>query len=262
MRSRIGDLSLGVLFAAALGFLYLPIAVLVGLSFNESGLPTAWSGFSTRWYGELARDEEIRDAALSTLLVALGATALSVVLGTPLAFGLDRLRSRTLDGLVFVPMIIPDIVYAIAFLSAFNLVFTQALGRQLGLWSVVLAHATFGIAFVAIVVATRLAHFDHSTVEASLDLGANELRTFLHVTLPQIAPGVVAGALIVFTLSVDEFVIAFFTAGIEVTLPIKIYSMVRFGVTPVVNALAAIVLGVSIVLVLAALRLRAQEARA
>lgn len=262
MRSRLGDLSLGVLFAATLGFLYLPIAVLVGLSFNESGLPTAWSGFSTRWYGELARDEEIRDAALSTLLVALGATALSVLLGTPLAFGLDRLRSRTLDGLVFVPMIIPDIVYAIAFLSAFNLVFTQALGRQLGLWSVVLAHATFGIAFVAIVVATRLAHFDHSTVEASLDLGANELRTFLHVTLPQIAPGVVAGALIVFTLSVDEFVIAFFTAGIEVTLPIKIYSMVRFGVTPVVNALAAIVLGVSIALVLAALRLRAQEARA
>ncbi|MFO7573213.1 MAG: ABC transporter permease [Gaiellaceae bacterium] len=259
MRSRFGELSLGALFVATLAFLYLPIAVLVGLSFNESGLPTAWGGFSTKWYSELARDEEIKDAAVATLSVAFGATALSVLLGTPLAFGLDRLRSRTLDGLVFVPMIIPDIVYAIALLSAFNLFFTQKLGQQLGLWSVVLAHATFGIAFVAIVVATRLAHFDHSTVEASRDLGAGEVRTFLNVTLPQIAPGVIAGALIVFTLSVDEFVIAFFTAGIEVTLPIKIYSMVRFGVTPVVNALAAVVLGVSIVLVLAAMRLRTRE---
>ena len=259
MRSRFGDLSLGVLFVATLAFLYLPILVLVGLSFNESGLPTAWGGFSTKWYGELARDDEIKDAALATLEVALAATALSVLIGTPLAFGLARLRSRTLDGLVFVPMIIPDIVLAIALLSAFNLFFTQKLGQQLGLWSVVLAHTTFGIAFVAIVVATRLAHFDHSTVEASLDLGANEARTFFNVTLPQIAPGVIAGALIVFTLSVDEFVIAFFTAGIEVTLPIQIYSMVRFGVTPVVNALAAIVLGVSIVLVFAAMRLRTRE---
>jgi spermidine/putrescine transport system permease protein len=259
VRSRFGDLSLGVLFVATLAFLYLPILVLVGLSFNESGLPTAWGGFSTKWYGELARDDEIKDAALATLEVALAATALSVLIGTPLAFGLARLRSRTLDGLVFVPMIIPDIVLAIALLSAFNLFFTQKLGQQLGLWSVVLAHTTFGIAFVAIVVATRLAHFDHSTVEASLDLGANEARTFFNVTLPQIAPGVIAGALIVFTLSVDEFVIAFFTAGIEVTLPIQIYSMVRFGVTPVVNALAAIVLGVSIVLVFAAMRLRTRE---
>jgi spermidine/putrescine transport system permease protein len=259
VRSRLGDLSLGVVFAATLAFLYLPIAVLVGLSFNESGLPTSWGGFSTKWYGELARDEEIKDAAVATLGVALAATLVSVLVGTPLALGLDRLRSRTLDGLVFVPMIIPDIVYAIAFLSAFNLVFTQKLGQQLGLWSVVLAHATFGIAFVAIVVATRLAHFDHSTVEAARDLGASAPRAFLGITLPQIAPGVIAGALIVFTLSVDEFVIAFFTAGIEVTLPIKIYSMVRFGVTPVVNALAAVVLGVSIVLVFAAMRLRTRE---
>jgi spermidine/putrescine transport system permease protein len=262
VRSRAGDLSLGAVFVGALVFLYLPIAVLVGLSFNESGLPTSWGGFSTKWYSELFGDEEIRDAAMATLTVAVSATALSVLVGTPLAFGLARLRSRLLDGLVFVPMIIPDIVLAIALLSAFNLVFTQKLGQQLGLWSIVLAHATFGIAFVAIVVSTRLGHFDQSTVEASLDLGAGELRTFLHVTLPQIAPGVIAGGLIVFTLSVDEFVIAYFTAGVEVTLPIKIYSMVRFGVTPVINALAAIVLGVSILLVLASMRLRGKEAAA
>ena len=262
MRSRAGDLGLGAVFVGTLMFLYLPIAVLVGLSFNESGLPTAWGGFSTKWYTELAHDDEIKSAAVATLTVALAATALSVLVGTPLAFGLARLRSRLLDGLVFVPMIIPDIVLAIALLSGFNLVFTQKLGLQLGLWSVVLAHATFGIAFVAIVVSTRLAHFDQSTVEASLDLGANEWRTFLHVTLPQIAPGVIAGGLIVFTLSVDEFVIAYFTAGIEITLPIKIYSMVRFGVTPVVNALATVVLAVSIALVLASLRLRGRQAAA
>lgn len=259
MRSRSADLGLGAVFAGALIFLYLPIVVLVGLSFNESGLPTAWGGFSTKWYTELVHDEEIKSAVVATLTVALAATALSVLIGTPLAFGLARLRSRFLDGLVFVPMIIPDIVLAIALLSGFNLVFTQKLGLQLGLWSVVLAHSTFGIAFVAIVVATRLTHFDYSTVEASLDLGANEPRTFLHVTLPQIAPGVIAGALIVFTLSVDEFVIAFFTAGTEITLPIKIYSMVRFGVTPVINALATVVLGVSILLVLAAMRLRGRQ---
>jgi spermidine/putrescine transport system permease protein len=233
VRSRRGDVALGALFVATLAFLYLPIAVLVGLSFNASGLPTAWGGFSTKWYGELVRDVEIRDAAVATLVVAVFATALSVLVGTPLAFGLARLRSRLLDGAVFVPMIIPDIVLAIALLSAFNL--------------------------VAIVVATRLSHFEHSTVEASLDLGASHLQTFFYVTLPQIAPGVIAGALIVFTLSVDEFVIAYFTAGIEVTLPIKIYSMIRFGVTPVVNALATVVLAVSILLVLGSLRLRGRE---
>jgi spermidine/putrescine transport system permease protein len=259
VRSRGGTFALGAVFVGALAFLYLPIAVLVGLSFNESGLPTSWGGFSTKWYGELVRNEEIKDAAVATLGVALAATLVSVLIGTPLAFGLARLRSRLLDGLVFVPMIIPDIVLAIALLSAFNLFFTQQLGRQLGLWSVVLAHATFGIAFVAIVVATRLAHFDHSTVEASRDLGAGALRTFFSVTLPQIAPGVIAGALLVFTLSVDEFVIAFFTAGIEVTLPIQIYSMVRFGVTPVINALATVVLGASILLVFAAMRIRGRE---
>lgn len=259
MRSRGGSVALGAVFVGAIAFLYLPIAVLVGLSFNESGLPTSWGGFSTKWYRELAGDAEIKDAAVATLGVALVATAISVLIGTPLAFGLARLRSRLLDGVVFVPMIIPDIVLAIALLSAFNLVFTQQLGRQLGLWSVVLAHATFGIAFVAIVVATRLGHFDYSTVEASRDLGAGALRTFLNVTLPQIAPGVIAGALLVFTLSVDEFVIAFFTAGIEITLPIQIYSMIRFGVTPVINALATIVLAVSLALVLAALRLRGKE---
>jgi spermidine/putrescine transport system permease protein len=259
VRPRSSRLALGVVFAGVLVFLYLPIAVLVGLSFNSSGLPTTWTGFTTSWYGELWRDDEIRSAAVSTLTVALVATGISVAVGTPLAFGLERLHSRFLDGVVFTPMIIPDIVLAIALLSTYNLVFTQWLGRPLGLWSVMLAHATFGIAFVAVVVRTRLRHFDRSTVEASLDLGADEARTFLRVTLPQILPGVVAGALIAFTLSVDEFVIAFFTAGTDVTLPIQIYSMIRFGVTPVINALAAIVLVASLAAVAVAVLVRRGE---
>jgi spermidine/putrescine transport system permease protein len=246
-----------IVFAATVAFLYLPIAVLVGLSFNASGLPTSWGGFSTGWYEALLRNDDLLGAALNTVIVAFWATAISVVLGTLLAFGLERLvRSSALDGVVFVPMIIPDIVLAIALLSFYNLVFTQWLDLGLGLWSVILGHAVFGIAFVAAIVRTRLRHFDTSTVEASLDLGANEWRTFRHVTLPAIAPGVIAGGLVAFTLSLDEFVIAFFTAGTSVTFPIQVYSMIRFGVTPEVNAAATVVVGVSFLLILLSLRLR------
>lgn len=246
-----------VVFGTTVAFLYLPIAVLVGLSFNASGLPTSWGGFSTGWYESLLRNDDLLGAAFNTLLVAVWATAISVVLGTLLAFGLERLvRSNAMDGVVFVPMIIPDIVLAIALLSFYNLVFTQWLEIGLGLWSVILGHAVFGIAFVAAIVRTRLRHFDQSTVEASLDLGANEWRTFRHVTLPAIAPGVIAGGLVAFTLSLDEFVIAFFTAGTAVTFPIQVYSMIRFGITPEINAAAAIVVIVSFLLILLSLRLR------
>ena len=154
------------------------------------------------------------------------------------------------------PMIVPDIVLAIALLSFYNLVFTQWLGLTLGLWSIILSHAVFGIAFVAIIVRTRLRNFDYSTVEASLDLGASEMQTFRHVTLPAIAPGVIAGGLVAFTLSLDEFVIAYFTSGTSETFPIKVYSMVRFGVTPEINAASTVVVLVSLLLTLAAVRLR------
>jgi spermidine/putrescine transport system permease protein len=251
---------LGIVFGLTVVFLYLPIAVLVVLSFNASGLPTSWGGFTTGWYEQLAHNETLLDSALNTLIVAVWATIISVVVGTLLAFGLERaVRSSGLDAAAYVPMIVPDIVLAIALLSFYNLVFTQWLGLGLGLWSVILGHAVFGIAFVAAIVRTRLRHFDDSTVEASLDLGANELQTFRHVTLPAIAPGVVAGALVAFTLSLDEFVIAFFTAGTTVTFPIQVYSMVRFGITPEINAAATVVVGVSLVLMLLALRLRGSE---
>lgn len=250
----------GAVFLVTVAFLYLPIAVLIGLSFNASGLPTSWGGFTTGWYDRLFANDEILSAFRNTLIVAVCATAISVVIGTLLAFGLERtVRSRVLDAGSFVPMVIPDIVLAIALLSFYNLVFTQWMGVRLGLWSVILGHAVFGIAFVSAIVRTRLRHFDDSTVEASMDLGATELQTFRHVTLPQIAPGVIAGALVAFTLSLDEFVIAFFTAGTEVTFPIQVYSMVRFGVTPEINAAATIVVGFSLVLMLVAVRLRGQE---
>ncbi|MDE0390158.1 MAG: ABC transporter permease [Rhodospirillales bacterium] len=235
-------------------FLYGPIAVLVVLSFNESGLPTAWTGFSTRWYSALAGAADIHRAVLNTLIVAVSATAVATALGTLLALGLERLKPRAwIDGLMFVPMIVPDIVLAIALLSFYTL-----LEMTLGLHSIVFSHIVFNIAFVAVVVRARLRNFDKSIVEASIDLGASEVGTFWRITLPVIAPGVIAGALIAFTLSIDEFVIAFFTAGAgpsSTTFPMLIYSMIRFGVTPEINAIATIVLFVSFTLILISQRI-------
>jgi spermidine/putrescine transport system permease protein len=235
-------------------FLYGPIAVLVALSFNESGLPTAWTGFSVEWYGKMLGNAAIRAAVANTLIVATFSTLIATAIGTLLALGLERLRSSAvLDAAVYVPMIIPDIVLAIALLSFFT-----ALNFTLGLHSIIVSHAVFNIAFVCAVVRTRLKNFDGSIVEASIDLGAGEVRTFFRITLPVIFPGVLSGALLAFTLSVDEFIIAYFTAGAgpsSTTFPMQIYSMIRFGVTPEINAVATIVLGVSFVLVFVSQRL-------
>ncbi len=236
-------------------FLYLPISVLVALSFNAGGLPTAWTGFSTRWYGELARNPDILGAARNSLLVALASTLIATVLGTLLALGVEmrRRRGRLLETLIFAPMVVPDIVLAIALLSFFSL-----LGAGMGLGTIVLSHVVFNLAFVCAVVRARLRGFDWAVVEASEDLGATLPRTLLRVVLPLLAPAILAGALLAFTLSVDEFIIAFFTAGAgrdSTTLPMQIYAMIRFGVTPDVNALATLVLGLSVLLLVAAQRL-------
>lgn len=243
-------------------FLYGPIAVLMVLSFNEVGLPTSWSGFSTKWYVALAENKAILNAALNTLIVAVVSTLLATVLGTLLALGIEGRRrpSGLLDTISFAPMIIPDVVLAIALLSFYTLVkFT------LGLQSIVLSHVVFNLAFVCAVVRTRLKHFDWSVIEASEDLGASAFTTFRRVTLPIIFPGVLAGALLAFTLSVDEYIIAFFTAGpgsSSTTLPMQVYSMIRFGVTPEINAMATIVMLISFTLVFLSQRLaRAPEAR-
>jgi spermidine/putrescine transport system permease protein len=233
-------------------FLYLPVTVIVVMSFNASKSPFHWSGFSTKWYGSLAHNAQIMAGLRNTLLVAAGSTLLATVLGTLLAVGLDRYtKSSLLGALSLAPAILPDIVMAIGLLAFYSLV-----GMTLGLHSVLLSHVVFSSAFVAAVVRARLGHVDRSLEEASRDLGATQATTFLRITLPSLLPGVIAGALLAFTLSLDEFVIAFFTDGpASPTLPIVIYSMVRFGVTPEINALAAILMLVSFTVVLAAQRL-------
>ncbi len=232
------------------GFLYLPLVVLVVLSFNDAQRAVvSWQGFTTRWYGEVFRNPELLGALGTTMLIAAVATAIAVVLGTLLALGLERYtRSSVLDSAVYFPLLVPDIVLGIALLSFYSLI-----QLPLGVGSIVLAHSVWGIAFAAAIVRTRLRGFDHSIEEASLDLGVREIPTFFRITLPVILPGIVSAALVVFTLSVDEFVIAYFTAGRTVTFPIQVYSMIRFGVTPEINAVATLLLGFSLVLIAGAL---------
>ncbi|WP_112313123.1 ABC transporter permease [Pseudogemmobacter bohemicus] len=228
-------------------FLYIPISVLVGLSFNAGGMPTAWTGFSLKWYGSLFQNQDILRAAWNTLIVALVSTFFATLLGTLLAIGVEirRRRGRMIETLIFAPMVIPDIVLAIALLSFFSLT-----DFRLGLHTVILSHVVFNLAFVCAVVRARLRVFDWSVAEASADLGASMLVTLWRVMLPVLAPAIIAGALLAFTLSVDEFIIAFFTAGssrASITLPMQIYSMIRFGITPEINVLAVLVMVFSLV---------------
>lgn len=233
-------------------FLYLPILVVVVMSFNESRNLFVWTGFSLRWYPELFSDGAMMQGLGNTLIVATGATLIATVLGTLLAYGIQHYtRGGLIRAFAIAPAILPDLLLGIGLLTFFSL-----LSVSLGLHSVILAHAVFATAFVTAIVLARMANLDPSLEEASRDLGMGPAKTFLRITLPQLAPGIVAGALLAFTLSLDEFVIAFFTtAPTQPTLPIVIYSMVRFGVTPEVNALATLLLLVSIVAVISAQRL-------
>jgi spermidine/putrescine transport system permease protein len=247
---RLINIHLGAVYA----FLYMPIAVLMVLSLNKAGMPTAWTGISFEWYGKLASNPKVLSAAWNSIVVAIVSSLLATTIGTLLALGVERVRpSAARDALLFAPMVIPDIVLAIALLSLFTFVkFT------LGLHSIVLAHVVFNIAFVCAVLRARLKSFDWSLTEASFDLGASRWTTFWRITFPLILPAVVAAALLAFTLSIDEFIIAYFTAGAgqsSTTLPMQIYAMIRFGVTPEINALSAVVMLVSFALVFAAQRL-------
>lgn len=233
-------------------FLYLPIVVVVIMSFNASENLFVWRGFSLQWYPAVFADPAIVEGLRNTLIVATTVTVLATVLGTLLAVGIHRYtRGGLIRAFAVAPALLPDLLLAIGILSLFTL-----LNATLGLHSVILAHTTFAMAFVTAIVLARMATLDPSLEEASRDLGAGAVRTFLRVTLPQLAPGVVAGALLSFTLSLDEFVIAFFTAAPTTpTLPIAIYSMVRFGVTPEINALATMLLFVSVFAVIGAQRM-------
>ena len=233
-------------------FLYLPILLLVLYSFNASRLVTVWGGFSTRWYGALLRNEALIDAAWATLRIALASATLATVLGTLAAVALvryGRFSGRALlTGMVYAPMVMPEVVTGLSLLLLF-----VAIGLDRGFWTVILAHTTFCMCFVTVVVQSRLVTFDRSLEEAAMDLGATPVRTFVSITLPLIAPAVVAGFLLAFTLSLDDLVIASFTSGPgATTLPMRIYGQVRLGVTPEINAASTILIGLVTVVVLSA----------
>jgi len=232
-------------------FLYLPISVLIFMSFNESDAPFTWTGFSTKWYSVLVISPNIMEGFKNTLIVAVATTIISLVLGTLLAIGLARYqKSSALEAVALTPAIFPDLALAIGLLALFT-----SLHITLGLHSVIISHALFCMAFITAIVRGRLAQIDSSLEEAAQDLGDSPVGTFFRVTLPSIKPALIAGGLLAFTLSLDEFVIAFFTNGPSTpTLPIVIYSMVRFGVSPEINALATVVLLISALIVTIAQR--------
>jgi len=246
--------------AAALGFsfLYAPIVSLVIFSFNENKLVTVWSGFSTKWYGELFRDPQLIGAALLSLQIAAMAATIALVLGTLAAVALvrfRRFRGRTLfTGMVSAPLVMPDVITGLSLLLLF-VAMEGLLGwpQGRGMLTIVIAHATFCTAYVCVVVQSRLSDFDRSLEEAAMDLGASPVRTFFDITLPIIAPALVSGWLLGFTLSLDDLVIASFVSGPgSSTLPMAIFSKVRLGVSPDVNALATIIIGIVALGVLAA----------
>ncbi len=224
-------------------FLYIPMLILVIYSFNASKLVTVWAGFSTQWYGELFRNEAFLDAAWVTLRVAVISSTIATVLGTMAAYVLvrgGRFFGRTLfSGMIYAPLVMPEVITGLSLLLLFI-----GIGLDRGVLTIVLAHTTFSMCFVSVVVSSRLVTFDRSLEEAALDLGASAFDAFRLVTLPIIAPAVISGWLLAFTLSLDDLVIASFTAGPSATtLPMKIWSSVRLGVSPEINALSTILIG-------------------
>jgi spermidine/putrescine transport system permease protein len=241
------------LFAGVVLFVYAPILVVAVYSFNDSRFALAWQGFRLRWYKSLLASPEFRMALENSLVISLSSTLLATVLGTLLAIGMHFLRfpgRRLLQAVLYLPVVMPDIVMAVGLLSLY-----VALHVTLGRLSVILAHVSFQISFVALVVGGRLGGFPLSVVEAARDLGARPAAVLRRVILPLILPGVLAGAVVALTLSVDDFLITYFTAGAGAsTLPIRIYAMVKRGVTPDVNALATLLLVFTIGVSLLALR--------
>jgi putrescine transport system permease protein len=225
-------------------FLYLPMLILIIYSFNESRLVTVWAGFSTQWYGSLLQNQSFLDAAWVTVQVAVASSTIATILGTMGAYVLvrgGRFMGRTLfSGMIYAPLVMPEVITGLSLLLLFI-----GIGLDRGIFTVVLAHTTFSMCFVSVVVSSRLVSFDKSLEEAALDLGCSPFDAFRLVTLPIIAPAVISGWLLAFTLSLDDLVIASFTAGPSATtLPIRIFSAVRMGVSPEINALSTIMIAI------------------
>jgi putrescine transport system permease protein len=240
-----------VALALGLAFLYAPIAILVIYSFNASRLVTVWGGWSPRWYAALAGDRAMIEAALASLGIAAASAALATVLGTMAAVALTRLRFRgraPFAAMIYAPLVMPEVITGLSLLLLF-----VAVGLDRGFFTIIIAHTTLTMCFVTVVVQSRLATFDRSLEEAAMDLGCPPGRTFFAITLPLIAPAVVAGFLLAFSLSLDDLVIASFTTGPgATTLPIRIYSEVRLGVKPEINAVCTIFIAVVALAVVAA----------
>ena len=225
-------------------FLYIPMIILIIFSFNGGRLVTVWAGFSTKWYGELLQNEAFLNAAWVTIKVAVFSSTLATILGTMAAYVLvrgGRFLGRTLfSGMIYAPLVMPEVITGLSLLLLFI-----GIGLDRGVLTIVLAHTTFSMCYVSVVVSSRLVTFDRSLEEAALDLGCSPAEAFRLVTLPIIAPAVISGWLLAFTLSLDDLVIASFTSGPSATtLPIKIFSAVRLGVSPEINALSTIMIGI------------------
>jgi putrescine transport system permease protein len=251
-----------VSLALGLAFLYLPIVILVIYSFNASRLVTVWGGWSLRWYTEFFHDRAMLEAALMSFRVAAASATLATLLGTLAAVALsraERFKGRTLfSAMLYAPLVMPEVITGLSLLLLF-----VALNAERGFWTVTLAHTTLTMCFVAVVVQSRLASLDRSLEEAAMDLGCNPARAFVAVTLPLILPAIAAGWMLAFTLSLDDLVIASFTTGPgSATLPIRIYSEVRLGVKPEINAICTLVIGlIAIVIVVASLASKLTSAR-
>lgn len=238
--------------ALGFAFLYIPILILVIYSFNESKLVTVWGGFSIKWYQELLKNQQLLDSAWTTLRIALISSTLATILGTlagVVLVRIGRFPGRTLfSGMIFAPLVMPEVITGLSLLLLF-----VAINFDRGFWTVVIAHATFTMCFAAVVIQARLVDFDVRVEEAAMDLGATPVGTFFQITLPIIAPSVISAWLLAFTLSLDDLVIASFTTGPgATTLPMKIYSQVRLGVTPEINAVSTILIALVTIGVIAA----------
>jgi len=235
-----GGVGLSVYALAAFLFLHLPLLILAAFSFNASRF-TVWQGFSLRWYAAALQDSQLIDASWNSLIIAAVATVVSTIIGTLCAYGLWKRGAPVLTGSLYLSLVTPEIVTGISLLAFYQWIF-RFLRVQLGMHTVILAHISFSIAYVVIVVMARLRTVDAQLEEAALDLGANEWQAFRYVTLPVILPGVIAAALLAFTVSFDDYVITSLVAGVDSeTLPMVIYAIARRGVNPVVNAISALI---------------------
>ena len=248
--------SLALYAAAAYAFLYLPLLVLAVFSVNASRF-TVWQGFSARWYQAMFADRDLLESTVNSLIIATASTLLATAVGTLAAYALWKRSSAWLSGSLYLSLVTPEIVTGVSLLAFYQWVF-RYLHLQLGMHTVVLAHLSFSVAYVVLVVLARLRTFDPALEEAALDLGATELGAFRRVTLPYLAPAIAAAAMLAFTVSIDDYVITSLVAGVDSqTLPMVIYAMARRGVNPVLNAVSTVVVVALGALVLISERLRA-----